>query len=85
MVLLTGCAGNTVPLVADAKLCEAWSELQVCPQDKFTDQTAKRILGLNEGRKAGFSCPPAKTKPDCPPQAPPAKVAASDVKTSQRP
>lgn len=66
-VLLSGCSGSSVPLVATAELCEAWYEIQICPQDKFTDETAKRVIGLNVGRRAYHCPPPPKTvKPECP-------------------
>lgn len=48
----------------------AWQQIDQCPQDKLTDETASRILQNNEGRIA-FSCPKRdpKIKPQCPPKA----------------
>ena len=80
-VLLTGCAANTAPLVADPKLCEeAWREIQTCQQDKLTNDTAQRILKSNEAR-IGLGCPKSAERQSCPTVVPP-RVAAVNPKTS---
>lgn len=84
MALLGGCSENIVQAVASPELCRAWYELQVCPQDRVTDQTAKRIIGLNVGRRE-LKCqpPPKDQRPDCPQ---PAKVAdATPAKPEAKP
>ena len=75
LALLPNCAGNTVPVVDTAKVCQVWKQIDQCPADKLTDETANRILQNNEGRIA-FSCqkPDPRIKPACPA---PAKVAAN--------
>lgn len=64
-VLLSGCGANTVP-IANASLCEAWPEIQVCPQDRISDGPAQTMIRANVGRRSyGCKAPPKTSKPDC--------------------
>lgn len=64
-VLLSGCGGTTVP-IANPSLCEAWPEIQVCPQDKISDGPAQTMIRSNVGRRTyGCAPPPKASRPDC--------------------
>lgn len=57
LLLLSGCGGNTVEIVAEGTpLCKALARpVCVSADDKLTEGTARDILRVNEGIKGG--CP----------------------------